>query len=78
MKKLKKTNVRAKKRFLSKQKLKEFSKIKDDLIFLDHARALLNDFSLIYSKAKVSHLTDAELVNIIMKKIVKIFSTSAI
>ena len=38
------------------------------MIFLDHARALLNDFSFIYSNAKVSHLTDSELVNYYSEK----------
>ena len=37
--------------------------IRYDTIFLDQVRILLNDFSFIYTNAKVCHLTDSELVN---------------
>ena len=63
MKKLKKTKVDTKKEMSPEQKLKGFSEINDDMIFLDRARALLNDFSFMYSNEKVNHLTDSELVN---------------
>ena len=68
MKKLKRTKTDTKKEMSPEQKLKGFSEINDDMIFLDQARVLLNDFSLRYSNAKVSHLTDSELVNYYNKK----------
>tara|TARA_B100000925_G_scaffold264710_1_gene223417 strand:- start:6187 stop:6726 length:540 start_codon:yes stop_codon:yes gene_type:complete len=61
--KLKRTKTDTTKEISPEQKLKGFSEISDDIIFLDHARRLLNDFSLRYSNVKVSHLTDSELVN---------------
>lgn len=68
IKKLKKTKISTNKEVSPEQRLKEFSEIKDDINFLDQARVLLNDFSLIYSNAKVGHLTDSELVSYYSEK----------